>query len=386
MLTYHTAIIGAGASGLFCAGSFATPKMIIDHNKVPGVKVGVSGGGKCNFSNILVTAADYQSQSKHFCKNALAAFKPQDFITLLEQAGVAYEQRANGQLFAKNGQDIVQFLVRRAKAQNTDFALKTEVMDIQKEGEEFRLRTSAGTIQARHVVLACGGLSYPALGASSLGIKLARKFGLNVITQRPVLCGLSAPKELRPFCKTLAGNSTFAQVSTGKHTFTEQLLFTHEGFSGPAVLPISLFWNEGEKVCINFLPNTDALSLFYKHKNTSQKMSAVLPFTGKIGTVLLGKLDKPLSNATKTDLEQAARQLNTFEFIPTGTAGYTKAEATAGGIDTREINPSTFEVKKVPGLFVTGELLDVTGRLGGYNLHWAWSSAYCAAQELIKKI
>lgn len=386
MLTYHTAIIGAGASGLFCAGSFATPKIIIDHNKIPGVKVGISGGGKCNFSNISVTAADYQSQSKHFCKNALAAFKPQDFITLLEQAGIAYEQRAHGQLFAKNAQDIVQFLVYRAKTQNTDFALKTEVLDIQKKDEEFIVRTSAGTIQARHVVLACGGLSYPALGASSFGIKIARQFELNVIEQRPALCGLSVPKELRPICKMLVGNSTLAQVSTGKHTFTEQLLFTHEGFSGPAVLPVSLFWSEGEKVRINFLPDIEALSLFYKQKNTSKKMSTLLPFTGKIGAVLLGQLDKPLSNATKTDLEQASRHLNAFEFIPAGTAGYTKAEVTAGGIDTREINPSTFEVKKVSGLFVTGELLDVTGRLGGYNLHWAWSSAYCTAQKLIKKI
>lgn len=386
MLTYHTAIIGAGASGLFCAGSFATPKIIIDHNKIPGIKVGISGGGKCNFSNISVTAADYQSQSKHFCKNALSAFKPQHFVALLEQAGIAYEQRTHGQLFAKNAQEIVQFLVHRAKAQNTDFALKTEVLDIQKKGEEFIVRTSVGTIQARHVVLACGGLSYPALGASSFGIKIARQFGLNVIAQRPALCGLSVPKDLRPICKMLAGNSTLAQVSTGKHAFTEQLLFTHEGFSGPAVLPVSLFWNEGEKVRINFLPDIDALALFYKHKNTPQKMSTLLPFTGKIGAVLLGKLDKPLSNATKTDLEQAARRINAFEFIPTGTAGCTKAEVTAGGIDTREINPSTFEVKKVPGLFVTGELLDVTGRLGGYNLHWAWSSAYCAAQELIKKI
>lgn len=386
MLTYHTVIIGGGASGLFCAGSFATPKIILDHNQVPGVKVGVSGGGKCNFSNTSVTAADYVSQSKHFCKSALAAFKPADFTALLDQAGIGYEERTHGQLFARNAHDIVRFLVNRAKAAHTDFSLKTEVLDVQQQGNGFIVRTSAGSIQAQHVVLACGGLSYPALGASALGAKLARQFELTMVDQRPALCGLSVPKELRARCKTLAGNSTLAQVSTGKHTFTEQLLFTHEGFSGPSVLPISLFYKEGETVRINFLPQTDALALFYAHKNTSKKMSAVLPLPGKMAAVWLDVLDKPLANATKTDLERAAKQLNNFEFIPAATAGYTKAEVTAGGIDTRQMNPSTFEVKAVPGLFAIGELLDVTGRLGGYNLHWAWASGYCAAQGLAKKI
>ncbi len=385
MLTYHTAIIGAGASGLFCAGSFNMPKILIDHNKLPGVKVGVSGGGKCNFTNLSVTAADYLCAQKHFCKNALAAFQPHDFMALLDKAGLPYEQRMHGQLFAHNAQDIVQFLVRRAQAANTDFALHTQVLDVRPEGDGFWVHTSAGTVRAQQVVLACGGLSYPALGASAFGIKMARQFGLNIVPQRPALCGLSWPKALRPICKTLAGNSTLAEVKTGKHAFTEQLLFTHEGISGPAVLPISLFWNEGEKVCVNFLPGTNALAFFQAHKNTAKKMSSVLPLTGKIAPVLLGSLDQPLANATKADLENAAHQLNAFEFIPTGTAGYTKAEVTAGGVDVREVNPSTFEAKKVPGLFITGELLDVTGRLGGYNLHWAWASGFCAAQQLIKK-
>lgn len=202
--------------------------------------------------------------------------------------------------------------------------------------------------------------------------------------QRAALCGLTASKELRVLCKTLAGNSTPAEVKTGKHTFTEQLLFTHEGVSGPAVLPISLFWKEGDPVSINFLPGTDVKTLFAKHKNTPRNMSSVLPLTGKIAPVLLGPLDKPLANATKADLEHAARKINGFTFIPTGTAGYTKAEVTAGGIDTREINPHTFEVKKVAGLYAIGEVLDVTGRLGGYNLHWAWASGYCAGKHLAR--
>ena len=386
MLTYHTVIVGAGASGLFCAGSFAAPKIILDHNKLPGVKVGVSGGGKCNFSNMSVTAADYVCAQKHFCKNALAAFKPHDFTALLDEAGIAYEERAHGQLFAKRAQEIVQFLVRRAKQANTDFALQTQVLDVQPQPEGFVVRTSAGSIQASQVVLACGGLSYPALGASSLGIKIARQLGLGVVEQWPALCGLCVPKEWRARCQTLAGNSTLAEVKTAKHSFTDQLLFTHEGFSGPAVLPISLFWKEGEKVTVNFLPHTNVLDFFYTHKNTPQKMAALLPLPGKMARVWLGPLDKPLAHATKTELEQAARQLNAFAFVPGARAGYTKAEVTAGGVDVREVNPSTFEVKKVPGLFIIGELLDVTGRLGGYNLHWAWASGYSAAQELTKKI
>ncbi|MBR2082154.1 MAG: aminoacetone oxidase family FAD-binding enzyme [Elusimicrobiaceae bacterium] len=386
MLTYHTAIIGAGASGLFCAGSFSRSKIILDHNPRPGVKVKISGGGKCNFTNRNVTACDYDSQNKHFCKSALAAFGPQHFVGLLQHAHIPYEERTHGQLFAKSAQDIVDFLVQRAKAAHTDIALNTQVLDVTPGTDGFLIRTSTGTIRAEQVVLACGGLSYPALGASSLGPQLARKLNLNLIAQRPALCGLSWPKQLRPLCKLLAGNSTLAQVKTGKHSFTEQLLFTHEGISGPAVLPVSLFYKEGESVTVNFLPGTSVRELFSVHKNTTRKMSAVLPLPGKMAGVLLGVLDKPLANATKSELESAIRQLEQFTFIPAGTAGYTRAEVTAGGIDTRQINPSTFEVKTIPGLFVIGELLDVTGRLGGYNLQWAWSSGWCAAQALAKKI
>lgn len=385
MLTYHTVIIGAGASGLFCAGSFSHPKIILDHNQLPGVKVSVSGGGKCNFTNRYVTAADYVSQSKHFCKNALAAFKPQDFLRLLDTAAIPYEQRPNGQFFATRAQDVVQFLVRRAQQAHTDFSLNTQVLDIRQNSSGFLVYTSSGTLQATHVVLACGGLSYPSLGAGSFGIKMARQFGLNIIPQRPALCGLCFPKELLGICQTLAGNTLCATVNTGKHTFTDPLLFTHEGISGPAVLSASLFW-EGEKITVNFLPDTDVRSVLYTHKNTSKKISSVVSLPGKMASVLLGPLDKPLSNATKQDLEQTARRLNSFEFTPTGTGGYTKAEVTAGGVDTRDINASTFEVKKVPGLYITGELLDVTGRLGGYNLHWAWATGYRAGAHLAQTI
>lgn len=384
MLTYPLIILGAGASGLFCAGRVSTPKLIIDHNKLPGVKVGVSGGGKCNFTNSYLTAADYVSTRPHFCKNALAAFKPNDFISLLDRGKIPYEERANGQLFAKNAQDIVQLLVRQAKAAHTDFALQTQILALTQNADGFCVRTSAGLVQTQRVVMALGGLSYPALGASSLGLQLARQLGLPMITPRPALCGLSFPKELRLKYKILAGNSLLASVQIEKHTFADQLLFTHEGISGPAVLSASLYWKEGDKVKINFLPNIDLTNWIAQHKQENKKMSSLLGLPGHIAQTLLGRYDQPLSNASKQDLLGAIRQLTAFEFVPCATAGYTKAEVTVGGIDTQAINPSTFEVKAIPGLYIIGELLDVTGRLGGFNLHWAWASAATAAHHLAK--
>ena len=385
MLTYHTAIIGAGASGLFCAGSFNTPKIVLEHNKVLAAKVKVSGGGKCNFTNKTVCATDYVSTRKHFCKSALTAFTPQHFINLLEEANIAYEERKHGQLFASQAQDIVQFLIQRAKNAHTDFSLNTQVLSVKKETDGFTIHTSNGTLHAHHVVIATGGLSYPALGASSWGIQFARQWGLDIIEQRPALCGLTFPKPLRNYCQTLAGNSTLATVQTGKHSFTEQLLFTHEGISGPAVLPVSLYWKEGAPIKINFVPQVNVQQTLIDNKQKNQKISSIIKLPGRMTQTLLGSLDQPLSNISKSTLNSAIQRLSAFEFIPAGTAGYSKAEVTAGGIDVQEINPTTFEVKKIPGLYIIGELLDVTGRLGGFNLHWAWASGYGAGKDLAKK-
>ena len=386
MPTYHTAIIGAGASGLFCAGSFNAPKIILDHNKLPAVKVGVSGGGRCNFTNRFITAADYTSTRKHFCKNALAAFKSSDFVHLLEENYIPYEERANGQLFARQAQDIVRFLVKRAKRANTDFSLNTQVLDVIRQQDGFVIHTASGTLHAQHVVLATGGLSYPSLGASPWGIQLAHKLGLSTIEQRPALCGLTFPKELCPLCQKLAGNSTRATVTSQTHHFTDQLLFTHEGISGPAVLSASLYWREGKPVIINFLPDQDVPALLAIHKQNNQKISTLINLPGRMAPLILDELNQSLANISKSALQGAIKRLTAFEFVPTSTAGYTKAEVTAGGVDTQEINPTTFEVKKIPGLYIVGELLDITGRLGGFNLHWAWASGYQAGQDLSKKI
>ena len=382
---YHTVIIGAGASGLMCAGSFNAQKLIIDHNPKPGAKVGISGGGRCNFSNAHITAKYYQSGQKHFCKNALAAYKNTDFTKLLDENHIPWTTTPSGQFFAQRAQDIVTLLVRRAQQANTDFWLNTQALHILPARQGlYTVQTSRGSVQARHIVLAAGGLSFPALGASSFGLNAARQLGLSVVEPQPALVGLSFPNEWKTRCAPLTGNSLPVQISCGKFSYTGPLLFTHEGISGPAVLQASLFWKEGEKVTINFLPDTDVLAFLRRNKQSPALFSTLLAdkIPAKISKALLGNYNVPAANATAAELQQAAQNLNHFSFIPKGTAGWTKAEVTKGGVDCREINPSTMQCRRFAGLFIIGELLDVTGMVGGYNLQWAWSSGWAAAKAL----
>ena len=383
---YHTVIIGAGASGLFCAGSFKAPKLVLEAKSAPALKVSFSGGKKCNFSNLTVSAADYESAQKHFCKSALAAFKPTDFTALLDEQKIPYEQREEGKLFGKNAQHIVDFLVKRAQDNHTTIKLNTRVQRVEKGPAGFVVYTDGGKFLAQNVVLACGGNSFPLLGGNSFGPKFAREIGIPLIEQRPALCGLETPKNWRETFKNLVGNSLPAAVSVGKKTFQNALLFTHRGISGPAVLSASLYWHEGEAVRVNFLPQEDVTKILKSHKNSTLTVSGALKekISPKIAKTILQELDQPLANATKETLRQAALRLQEFTFVPTGTNGYQTAEVTAGGIDTRQINPSTFEVRSQKGLYIIGEILDVTGRLGGFNLHWAWCSGFCAAKALEK--
>ena len=381
--TCHTVIIGAGAAGLMCAGSFNADKIVIEHNARAGAKLAVSGGGKCNFTNQTVTAAHYQSQSKHFCKNALAAYKNTDFLHLLESASIPFTKMPSGQYFAQNAQDVVDFLVRRAQEAASRIWLNTQALKVEKTSSGFTVRTSRGTVQAGRVVLASGGLSYPALGASNFGIKTAREMGLNIVEPRPALVGLVLPKPLRQQTLHLAGNSLPVAIKVGKFSTQGSLLFTHEGISGPAVLQASLFWR-GEPVEINFLPQVNATEFLRAHKNINKPFSSLLAdkISPKIAKTLLGELDVCAANATHAQLLKAAERLNRFSVIPAHTAGLTKAEVTAGGVDVRQLHASTLECRQIAGLFIIGELLDVTGVVGGYNLQWAWSSGFCAAQAL----
>ena len=381
---WHTIIIGGGAAGLFCAGCFGAEKLLLEHNTQPGQKLNVTGGGKCNFTNLFVSPRHYVSQSKHFCHNALAAFAPQVFMRLLQQNNIPFEEKEDGKLFAQKATDITRLLIRRAKDRNTHIRTGVEVLKITKENQLFCVYTSAGVFQSNNLVLASGGLSYPALGASGFTAKAANQLGLKLIMQRPALVSLTAPKQWRSLCRSLAGNSLPAEVRLAKHKEEGSLLFTHEGFSGPVILQSSLYWQEGEKVRINLLPSCNVADFLQKHKNETAVFSKILSsfINPRLCRTWLGPLDVKACEAKKETLQKAALHLNDFTFVPAATGGYTRAEVTAGGIDCGLFDPHTMQCKSVEGLFVIGEALDVTGRLGGYNLHWAWASAAAAGKCL----
>lgn len=383
---WHSIIIGAGASGLFCAGSFAAPKLVLEHNDRAGKKLSVTGGGKCNFTNLFVSANDYISSQKHFCKNALAAFRPEHFTRLLTQEKIPFYEKEKGQLFTHDGKEIVRLLEKRAKKQNTVFSYNTQVLAIEKEKDFFKVQTSKGIFLAYHVIIASGAISYPALGASGFAFQTAQSLGINVIPIRPALVGLRLAEPYKSICRSLAGNSLTVTIKTSIRTEDGQLLFTHDGISGPAVLQSSLFWNEGEKISINFIPQINVLEFLKSNKNKKETLSKILsPYiSAKIAKLFLAEIDVPACNASKEILIQAATRLNKFECVPTGTAGYTKAEVTAGGIDPRSVDSHSMQSKNIEGLFIIGEALDVTGRVGGFNLHWAWASAHLCAQHLCK--
>ena len=383
---WHSIIVGAGASGLFCAGSYAAPKLLLEHNARPGRKLNITGGGKCNFTNLHAAPNAYLGGRKHFCQPALAAFAPEDFTALLEQAHIPFYEKEDGQLFARRAEDITSLLLRRAREKHTEMLYNTEVLHMAREQGMFRVETSRGAFYAQNLVLASGGYSYPSLGADGFAWRAAQELGLQTLPPRPALVSLTLPAPWRAVCRALAGNSLQAEVSAGKKKERGMLLFTHDGISGPAVLQMSLYWKEGEKLRLNFLPDTDAEIYFKEHKNSPQVFSKLLsPFiSAKIAKAWLGELDVRAADAKKDILHAAARRLNAFEVIPSGTGGFTRAEVTAGGLDTAQFHAGTLECKSLPGLFVIGEALDVTGRLGGFNLHWAWASAAAAARQLAK--
>ncbi len=382
---WHTIIIGAGAGGLFCAGSFPAPKLILEHNAIPGRKLNITGGGKCNFTHQPVLPTDYVCSHKHFPHQILAAYQPKQFTKFLEEQGIDFTLQENGCYFAKRAADITQMLYKRAKKQNTTFSFNTHVTQVIRKNEEFCVQTDKGNFYTQNLVLASGGISYPDLGATSLAWKIAKDLGLSVVEPMPALVGLRVDKSLRPLCTALAGNSVYVHVQTDHHLEKGQLLFTHEGFSGPVILQASLYWKPGNPITINFCPQVDLLAYFKEHKQEAHTFSKIAqPFLSpKISKILLSEQNVMAADATKQQLVQAANRLNHFTFIAQDTTGFSHAEVTRGGIDTCQLNPKTLQVKTVANLYFIGEAVDVTGRLGGYNLHWAWASAMAAAKNLM---
>ncbi|WP_027713564.1 NAD(P)/FAD-dependent oxidoreductase [Dickeya chrysanthemi] len=393
MEQFDVIIIGAGAAGLFCAaqaGQKGLRVLLVDNGKKPGRKILMSGGGRCNFTNLHAEPGAYLSHNPHFCKSALARYTQWDFISLVNRHGIAYHEKTLGQLFCDDSaQQIVDMLMTECDAGKVTLRLRSEVLSVEKNAQ-FQVKLNNGVVQARALVVATGGLSMPGLGATPFGYQLAAQFGLNVLPTRAALVPFTLHKPLLEQLQTLSGVSVPA-VATAENgtTFRENILFTHRGLSGPAILQLSSYWHPGEFVTINLLPTLDLAENLnaerQAHPNQSLKntLSQWLPKRLVECLQTLGQLpDVTLKQLNKPQQAEVAATLQQWRVQPNGTEGYRTAEVTLGGIDTRELSSKTMEAGKTPGLYFIGEVVDVTGWLGGYNFQWAWSSAWACAQAL----
>jgi len=384
-------IIGAGASGLMCAieaGKRGRKVVVLDHAPKPGSKILISGGGRSNFTNYDIGADNYISGNPHFCKSALSQFSQWDFISMMESRGVPFLERSHGQLFCdRSAGDILNMLLDECEKNSVSLRMDCKIETIDREdGHHFRINSSRGDYHCRSLVIATGGLSLPGSGATPFGYKVAEQFGIKVWPTSPGLVPLTLQPEDKARFSPLSGIAVEAVVRCGSRQFKENLLFTHRGLSGPAILQISSYWKPGSDIIIDLLPDGGLEEELLTEKQSGSAL--------KLKTVLTRKLPKRLiaSVVEKTILEQTLQEISgdTIKNVvagirqltirPNGTEGYRTAEVTLGGIDCDEISSRTMECRNVPGLYFTGELLDVTGWLGGYNLQWAWSSGWVAGQ------
>lgn len=383
-------IIGAGAAGLMCALSAAQrgrEVLLIDHANKPGKKILMSGGGRCNFTNMYTEPANFLSQNPHFCKSALARYTQWDFIALVAKHAVPYHEKKLGQLFCDNkSSDILGLLLAECESAGVELRMDTSVQAIEKTAEGYRLQTSLGPLACQSLVVATGGLSIPTLGATGFGYQIARQFGHSVLPTRAGLVPFTITDQLKEICAELSGTSVDCLVSCNDQAFRENLLFTHRGLSGPAILQISSFWQPGDSVEINLLPDHDALAWLQQQQaerpNSELKTLLGEVFTKKMANLLAEHwfVSKPMKQYTPVELQAVANALGAWQLVPAGTEGYRTAEVTLGGVDTREVSSKTMESLKSPGLYFIGEVLDVSGHLGGFNFQWAWASGYAAAQ------
>ncbi len=386
---FDVIIIGGGAAGFMCAaqaGKRGRKTAIIEHAEKVGKKISISGGGRCNFTNLTIDAGNYVSENPHFCKSALSRYTQHDFISLVEKYNVPYHEKTLGQLFCDGrSQEIIDILLNECRAGNVSIKTGYEVNEIRKD-EGFIVSTDKGDFETESVVIATGGLSIPKMGATDLGYIIAEKFGLNIIAPRPALVPFIIDKRFLLNLDELAGVSFDAVVTCNKKSFRESVLFTHKGLSGPAILQISIYWNHGDSISINLLPGID-LEKELRLLRTEQPAASVKSVLNEyLPKRLIQKLDgiffnsKPAVSLSDKEIKSTAAAFHNWIIFPSCTEGFEKAEVTAGGVDTNEISSKTFESKKVKGLYFIGEVLDVTGWLGGYNFQWAWSSGYCAGQ------
>lgn len=395
-------VIGAGAAGLMCAITAAQrgrTVLLLDHANKPGKKILMSGGGRCNFTNLVVEPQHYLSANPHFCKSALRRYTPADFISLVESHDIPYHEKTLGQLFCNNkSSDILNMLLNECDEAGVELRCNCDIKNIQivnhnESSARFKLSTSLGQVQCESLVVATGGLSIPTMGASGFGYQVAQQFSLNVIDTVAALVAFTLQPAQLDKTSLLSGISVAAEVSCNNMSFREAILFTHRGLSGPAVLQISNYWQPGDEICINFLPGDDVFSLLQQAKQKTPKTKFKTWLNEKFskrftdiwlenfiegvidGNMNLADLNKNLIHAITNSLQQ-------WRIKPSGTEGYRTAEVTRGGIDTDEISSKTFEAKQAKGLYFIGEVLDVTGWLGGYNFQWAWASGYCAGSAV----
>ncbi len=405
---FDVVIIGAGASGLMCAaqaGARGRRVLVIDHSPAPGRKLLITGGGRCNFTNRQVDAQNFVSQVPKFCKSAISRFTPQKFIEMLDAAEIAYGEREHGQLFCTGRADqVLKMLLKECEADNVILRCSCEVSQItrqqvephstsetgssgsDREKQAFLLTTSSGNVQCESLVIATGGVSYKETGASDFAWEIGRQFGLETVPASPGLVPLTLqPPDLQRLAK-LSGIAVETLVKSGEKSFRENVLFTHRGLSGPAILQISLYWKAGADVFFDFLPDINLFEILVEARsaNAMQRIKTVIAkyLPRRMVETLLDEnlAEKPLTNAGNKTLQEVAQAFKAMRIIPAGTEGYRSAEVTLGGVACCEISSKTFMTHKVEGLYFIGEALDVTGWLGGYNLQWAWSSGWCAGQ------
>lgn len=391
MKSYDVIILGAGAAGMFCAieaGRRGRRVALIDHAKAPGEKIRISGGGRCNFTNLDIRPERFLSQNPRFARSALSRYTQHDFIARVDAAGIAWHEKTLGQLFCDgSAREIIAMLCTDMTEAGVDLMLGTSITDVS-HGDGFTVQTSAGSLHAPNLVVATGGKSIPKMGATGFGYQLATQFGADLVETRPGLVPLTFTSEQLDEMKPLAGLSVPASVRCGRIAFREGLLFTHRGLSGPSILQISSYWHEGKAIEIDLAPDVDIYAALAAEKQTRgrQAVSVVLGahLPEKLARQIVARagLTGNLADQPKVKLQALAQDVSAWRVRPVGTEGYRTAEVTLGGVDTRGLDARTLESRTVPGLHFIGEVVDVTGWLGGYNFQWAWSSGWVAGQAV----
>ncbi|HEX7029675.1 MAG TPA: NAD(P)/FAD-dependent oxidoreductase [Gammaproteobacteria bacterium] len=387
---FDVAVVGGGAAGLMCAiecGKRGRRTIVLDHANRIGKKILLSGGGRCNFTNVNAAPTNYLSSNPHFAKSALARYTPADFVALVEKHGIAYHEKKLGQLFCDgSAKAIVQMLADECRTNGVQILTRCATDALVHDGEAFELQTGRGTFRCASLVIASGGLSFPTMGASDFGYRIARQFGLDVLPTRAALVPLTLAGDDLALANEIAGVSIDSTASAGNARFRENLLFTHRGLSGPAILQASSYWHDGGALHLNLLPGLDAGEWLRSMKRERGRARLKTALAEKLPNRFVDEIEnrwfdnRILAECSDATLNTLGARLNAWRVHPDGSEGYRTAEVTLGGVNTDELSSKTMESKRVPGLFFIGEVVDVTGWLGGYNFQWAWASGWSAGQ------